>query len=643
MPLHDSFKSDPYKRNPLQKRANDAILENMNLATPPSRKDLSFVAARALELAPATQVLQWRSTNGTPYQLQLTYHGDVPTWVLLNVDEEPHKTVWRVVTENPEQIYRLLLKKAGSVPDLQEPGSPGYAATGDHPVYIPANEPLTLATPIVSGSIFLDRYQVMEQIARGGMGIVYRAVDMVMNRDVAVKVLHAHLIEDNNAKQRFEKEMQACISFKHPNVVSVFDYGYSPGHVPYMVMEYLDGLTLEQQLEKIGTMDVLAFVSTFTQICSALTHSHEKGIVHRDVKPRNVILVKQGEADFLAKLVDFGIAKSVGSNTLQRLTLTGDAIGSPFYMSPEQCKSEVLDARSDIYSLGCMMYQAISGMLPFNGQNPLTTIFMHVNDRAAPFTNLRPDLDIPAELERIVLKTLEKNPDDRHQTAKELSDELQGIKKSRGPLQPHSIRMAMSSIRSNVVVPTNVPTPDLQKLTPRANPVAASSPGVAQESTQAQNRQVLPAFIEPPAVQAPSPRQNAEAAAYVPIVSPPTTEDFTDSADNIDSILGEIAAAPQTPINEQAPPPVVLELLKQAGIISFEDAEAALKLQSFHGGDPGRFLVELGCIDNRTFLSASQAENLMARFSLNVEDAALTLKYCYKKGITIEEALAELE
>src|ERR1700733_4000070 len=147
MPLHDSFKSDPYKRNPLQKRANDAILENMNLATPPSRKDLSFVAARALELAPATQILQWRSTSGTTYQLQVTYHGDVPTWLLLNVDDEPHKTVWRVVTENPEQIYRLLLKKAGSVPEPQEPG---YAATGDHPIYIPANDPLTAGTPIVS-------------------------------------------------------------------------------------------------------------------------------------------------------------------------------------------------------------------------------------------------------------------------------------------------------------------------------------------------------------------------------------------------------------------------------------------------------------------------------------------------------------
>jgi serine/threonine protein kinase len=642
MPLHDSFKSDPYKRNPLQKRANDAILENMNLATPPSRKDLSFVAARALELAPATQFLQWRSTSGSTYQLQVTYHGDVPTWVLLNVDAEPHKTVWRVVTENPEQIYRLLLKKAGSVPEPQEPGSPGYAATGDHPVYIPANEPLTTGTPIVSGSIFLDRYQIMEQIARGGMGIVYRAVDMVMNRDVAVKVLHTHLIEDNNAKQRFEKEMQACISFKHPNVVSVFDYGYSPGHVPYMVMEYLDGLTLEQHLEKIGTLDVSAFVSTFTQISSALTHSHEKGIVHRDVKPRNVILVKQGEGDFLAKLVDFGIAKSVGSNTLQRLTVTGDAIGSPFYMSPEQCRSEVLDARSDIYSLGCMMYQAISGILPFNGQNPLTTIFMHVNDRAAPFTNLRPDLDIPAELERIVLKTLEKNPDDRHQTVKELSEELQGIKKSRGPLQPHSIRMAMSSTaRSGAVSPPNVPTPDLQKLDPQLNSAAESSAAADHKSAQQQNRYVPPTSKQP-ATAASYPQQNARAVPDVPTDNL-ATDDLANSADNIDSILGELAAAPQTPINEQAPPPVVLELLKQAGIISFEDAEAAIKLQSFHGGDPGRFLVELGCIDNRTFLSATQAENLMTRFSLNVEDAALTLKYCCKKGITIEEALAELE
>jgi hypothetical protein len=120
-------------------------------------------------------------------------------------------------------------------------------------------------------------------------------------------------------------------------------------------------------------------------------------------------------------------------------------------------------------------------------------------------------------------------------------------------------------------------------------------------------------------------------------------DDFTDSAENIDSILGELAATPLTPLADLPPPPVVLELLKQAGIISFEDAEAALKLQTFHGGEPGRFLVELGCIDTRTFVSATQAEKMMARFSLNLEDAALTLKYCYKKGITVEEALAELE
>jgi serine/threonine protein kinase len=563
MPLQDAF-----HRNPLQKRANDAILENLNLAAPPSRKDLAFTMTRALEVAPATQVLQWRSSDGSAYQLRVSYKGDIPTWVMLKPDDEPPAVLWQMVTEDPEQIYRMLLKKS-------TPGNPMVTATGNHAAFVsnntgqhgvyiapgeaPANDHVT------TGAVFLNRYNVTAQIAKGGMGVVYKAFDQIMNREVAIKVLHAHLTDDDVAKQRFEKEMQACINFKHPNVVSVFDYGYAAKD-PYMVMEFCSGQTLESFLKKVGTLDVLSFIKIFNQICSALTYAHEKDIIHRDVKPRNIILAEQPGDEFLVKLLDFGIAKGANQgNTLQKLTHTGDAVGSPFYMSPEQCRSgAILDARSDIYSLGCVMYEAICGRVPFNGQNALTTFMMHLNDRATPFSILRPDLQIPATLEKIILRTLEKNPANRYQKARELSDDLVEFERA--------YREAM----------------------------------VAQGSKSNQS---------------------------------------TFNQQSGFALQSEDGTSDQGDTGTRAPSAVslrVLALLELGGLITSEDVEAALKLQLWHGGDATQYLVELGCIDTRTHRSANQCLDLMDQFSLSAEDAALTLRYCQKKGITIEEALAEL-
>jgi serine/threonine-protein kinase len=393
------------------------------------------------------------------------------------------------------------------------------------------------------------------------MGIVYKGIDLVLERDVAVKVLHAHLVDKDSVRQRFEKEMQACINFKHPNVVSVFDYGYSPQNLPYMVMEYCPGKTLDEYLNAVKTLDIETFIKVFTQVSQALAYAHDKMVIHRDVKPKNIVLVEQGD-ELLAKLLDFGIAKGFAeANTLQKLTQTGDAIGSPYYMSPEQCKSAPLDVRSDVYSIGCVMYQAISGRVPFNGENGLTTILMHINDRCPPFSMLQADLRIPNALEQIILKCLEKNPNDRYQTARTLSDALQNFveyfrKGERPNLEEHQRGVAENTTRQDS--------------------------GVYAEGSR---------LNEPPSF-----------------------------------------AAQQ-----------ILSLLTIAGIIKNDDVEAAMKLQLWHGGDPTQYLVELGCIDTRTHASAKQCLSLMERYSLSANDAALTLKYCYQRGISIEEALAELE
>ena len=559
MPLHDSF-----KRNPLQKRANDAILDNLNLATPPSRKDIAFTLGRALESAPSPQVLQWRATSGATYQLQVTYRGETPTWNLLRVDEQPAVLIWKVVTEDPEQVYRMLLKRVTPQGDFTK-------TTGTHPVYDEAEQQnlVVVSQSVGVGSVFLDRYRITEMIAKGGMGIVFKAYDQVMNRDVAVKLLHTHMVEDSKAKQRFEKEMSICISFKHPNVVSVFDYGYSPEQLPYMVMEYLDGRTLDDLQIEGGPLTLAMFIRVFSQICSALIHAHAKQYIHRDVKPRNIIMVPQDDGDYLAKLVDFGIAKIVGQteNTLQKLTQTGDALGSPFYMSPEQCRSLDMDARSDIYSLGCVMYESISGKLPFNGPNAISTLFMHVNDRAEPFSAWRPDLSIPGQLEKIILKMLEKDPLDRYQTVTELAADLTEFAKAYPNL------------------PTCLALDDHASATQ------------AFEKTVRDDLQKVSAIIK--------------------------------------AVPTEI---PDLPIID-----AVLKVLIQAGIITGEDAKAAMTLHQWNGGSPVQYLVEFGCISPNTHQSALQCLDMMDRYSLSLDDAALTLMYCHKKGITIDDALAEVE
>jgi tRNA A-37 threonylcarbamoyl transferase component Bud32 len=566
MTLHDSFSA--FKRNPLQKRANDAILDNLNLATPPSRKDISFTLGRALESAPSPQVLQWRAMSGATYQLQVTFRGDVPTWNLLRVDHQPAMLIWKMVTEDPEQVYRMLLKRITPQGDFTK-------TTGTHPAYDEAEQQnLVVVTQSIGiGTVFLDRYRITEMIAKGGMGMVFKGYDMVMNRDVAIKLLHTHMVEDSKAKQRFEKEMSICINFKHPNVVSVFDYGYSPEQLPYMVMEYLDGYTLDDLQMENGPLSLPLFVRVFTQVCAALIHAHAKQYIHRDVKPRNIILIPQEDGDFIVKLVDFGIAKIVGQteNTLQKLTQTGDALGSPYYMSPEQCRSLDMDARSDIYSLGCVMYESISGKLPFNGPNAISTLFMHVNDRAEPFSAWRPDLSIPRNLEKIVLKMLEKDPLDRYQTVTELAADLAEFSKGcgvSGPLSP-----------SDQLAFKHLPSTHYEEAEAGHAVTVASAPG------------------EP---------------AHEPV--------------------------PDLPIID-----AVLKVLIQAGIITGEDAKAAMTLHQWNGGSPVQYLVEFGCISQKTHESALQCLDMMDRYSLSLDDAALTLMYCHRKGITIEDALAEIE
>jgi serine/threonine protein kinase len=402
---------------------------------PPTRAHLASLMAQAEESSPHSEQVQFELSDGSEYLLTVTYliPGIEPTWVLSTEGEDPPVVFWSVTTENPEQIYNLVQKRARNPSIRPAPQKHLIDTDEDHNPHAQAKEAPELATKSPE-NLFLDRYEVIEEIGCGGMSRVYKAKDRKQDRMVAVKVLHPHLLSENKIRKkkpekRFQQEFKATMALAHLNIVAVIDHGETSEGLPFMVMEFIDGPSLEQIFKDHGRLKLSHFMTIFYQVCSALSHAHIRGVIHRDVKPSNIMLVKTPQNVELVKLLDFGIAKiePQGDETSQKLTQTGDVFGSPYYMSPEQCKGGQLDARSDIYSLGCVMYQAVTGKRPFEGDNAYKTIYMHVNVKAAPFSTSRPESSIPSELEAIIMKCLEKEPHMRYQTAQALSLDLQKL------------------------------------------------------------------------------------------------------------------------------------------------------------------------------------------------------------------------
>lgn len=275
------------------------------------------------------------------------------------------------------------------------------------------------------GTLLEDRYRIIDVIGRGGMGVVYRAKQEYMDRIVAVKMLQPQLVKDSTTVKRFEQEAKAASKLMHPNIITLHDYGFV-GEVPYLVMDFVQGTSLSELLKSGGQLGVLRSINIFAQVCDALEHAHRNGIVHRDLKPGNIMLIQTEQNEDFVKVVDFGVAKilEIGEEDKQRLTSTGEIFGSPVYMSPEQCEGRDLDGRADLYSMGIVMFETLTGKLPLAGKNVIETITKHLNERPPSFNQVRPDLYFPDRLEAAVMRALEKNPDDRHQSMLELKNEL---------------------------------------------------------------------------------------------------------------------------------------------------------------------------------------------------------------------------
>ncbi len=279
-----------------------------------------------------------------------------------------------------------------------------------------------------------DRYDVLSRVGEGGMGSVYKVMDKVLGKVFAVKVLRSELAKDKNVATRFKQEVLAASRLTHVNLASVYSSGESRNGAPFLVMDYLEGSSLEQILAKEGHLEPLRAINIFIEICEALEHAHCKGVIHRDLKPGNILLV---DGDERVKIVDFGIAKVLPRAGLDTLKLTSgeEVLGSPIYMSPEQCQGDKLDVRSDIYSLGCLMYETLCGVPPFLGENPIKTILMHLNENPSNLSLHLKEADLPTGLEYVILKCLQKDPQDRYQTVFDLRLDLLGIKDNKPPRQ----------------------------------------------------------------------------------------------------------------------------------------------------------------------------------------------------------------
>lgn len=283
-----------------------------------------------------------------------------------------------------------------------------------------------------ANAVIGGRYRLLDCVGRGGMGTVYRARHESLDKMVAVKILRSDRLMDEGTVLRFGHEARAASGLTHPNLATVFDYGRTEAGAPYLVMEFLDGESLAELLRREKTMNVDQAIVVFQQIAEALAYAHSKGVVHRDLKPNNVILLRQADGPCVAKLVDFGIAKFMPKaeiETIQSLTNTGEVFGSPLYMSPEQCEGKELDSRSDVYSFGCLMYETIVGEPPFCGKNPMETMFKQIHEPPLPIAKgALPDTSVANGLKTVISRALQKCPTERYQSMNSLLNDIALIK-----------------------------------------------------------------------------------------------------------------------------------------------------------------------------------------------------------------------
>lgn len=273
----------------------------------------------------------------------------------------------------------------------------------------------------MGATVLGNRYEILRKIGDGGMAFVYQARDKLLNRIVAVKVLRPEFVDDQEFLVKFKREAEAVASLSHPNIVNVYDVG-EDGKVHYIVMEYVDGQNLKEIIQDEGSLEEYTALDIAKQIARALSAAHRNGIIHRDIKPHNILISKDGRQ---VKVADFGIAKAVSSSTMTNM---GSVIGSVHYISPEQAKGKHLTSNADLYSLGIVLYEMIIGRVPFSGDSPISIALKHINEDIA-FTD-QDKINIPNSVRTIISKLTQKEPANRYQTAEELIEDIEFVERN---------------------------------------------------------------------------------------------------------------------------------------------------------------------------------------------------------------------
>lgn len=391
------------------------------MSSPPTLEDLRYSMLKAQKEVGKPIVLSWKhGEKQETFLLTVTvaFGATDPTWILHVGVEEDSAVSWIYTTPDTGLIHSLIaaaepmtdVPKA-VIPESLRPQAEEETPTADDGAPLPHEE-------------FADKYEILSRLGHGGMGMIFKARRKDNKEVVALKVLHTHLLNDIESKKRFEQEAAACKELKHRNLINVTEFGFSKHGQPYMIMEYLEGQPLATIIEKKGRLEMRNFINIFTQICDGLQHAHQKGVVHRDVKPSNVMIIKSESGMDMAKVLDFGIAKRHMEANREDLTPTGNVLGSPAYIAPEQCAGSEADPRSDIYSLGCVMYEALAGQPPFVHESAIKVLLMQLSEPPPSFIMTCPDANVPIELETIIRRCLEKDPVARYQNAAELGADL---------------------------------------------------------------------------------------------------------------------------------------------------------------------------------------------------------------------------
>ncbi|MBS1956494.1 MAG: protein kinase [Cyanobacteria bacterium SZAS-4] len=285
------------------------------------------------------------------------------------------------------------------------------------------NDGTVIEEPPAFKRSFAGKYQFVAQIGSGGMGVIYKAKQPLLDRYYAIKMLN---VQKANQRMlaRFHQEAKAASTLNHPNVISVHDFGFTDDDDPYMVMDFVEGMSLAALLQSGGAIPYKEALGIFIQIATGMNHAHILGVLHRDLKPSNVMLTNPESVVAEVKIVDFGIAKINKAEESSSLTQTGDVFGSPLYMSPEQASGMKVDARSDIYSLGCLMYEVLTGAPPLQADTIIQTMFLHLNQMPMTMSEMHPSAHFPESLEYVVRKCLEKDPSLRYQSMLDLKVDL---------------------------------------------------------------------------------------------------------------------------------------------------------------------------------------------------------------------------